>query len=47
MASASTCEFGTAFGYHNPVAGLNMSFQLNLQSGVGRNGGCSLTQWAA
>ncbi|KAK3996646.1 hypothetical protein QBC44DRAFT_257385 [Cladorrhinum sp. PSN332] len=32
-----TCSFGTAFGYQNPVAGVQKSFTLDTQSGAGCN----------
>ena len=32
-----TCSFGTAFGYQNPVAGVQRSMTLNTQSGQGCN----------
>ncbi|KAG7286007.1 hypothetical protein NEMBOFW57_008304 [Staphylotrichum longicolle] len=35
--SLKTCGFGTAFGYQNPVAGVQKSTTLNTQSGAGCN----------
>ncbi|KXJ85859.1 hypothetical protein Micbo1qcDRAFT_169014 [Microdochium bolleyi] len=35
--SLQTCSFGTAFGYQNPVGGVQKSTTLNTQSGSGCN----------